>query len=336
MHGTWSQSPERYYDYPPPSIRFLGNLFILTGIFAYGERKAIEAQIHEVGGRVVHRPTMAGCYVVVGSLPTKDWLTNDAGTKLLDALEMRDQRKGPVFIVSEDHFVAELYKEQQAPLAPAREALPVLTADEVVLSWFASLDMTGLEGKLTWDKSEPKSEITLHLTGHPKHWLCRIFGDPVQSIRLHKGYKYNVGYVRSLPRQILALLQDRVTELVAIQHKIDNPPVSQRLSPEELQRRNTERKAAMRAKPATPEILEAAEKLMASLANSIPADASLEGQDRAKYYAIALVPGNWLCRLHYKTKNKYIEINGEKPIPVSDFSRICEFSDAIAEKMFQR
>lgn len=66
----------------------------------------------------------------------------------------------------------------------------------------------------------------------------------------------------------------------------------------------------MRAKPETREILEAADAIISALAPHLLEGAKLEAYDRAKYYAIALTPGCCLCRLHYKTKNKYIETNG--------------------------
>ncbi|MDL2275587.1 SWIM zinc finger family protein [Desulfosarcina sp. OttesenSCG-928-G10] len=138
-------------------------------------------------------------------------------------------------------------------------------------------------------------------------------------------------FIKKLEDTIKALRPLPVQGPAEMKKEVERKP-QECLSPEELQRRNTERKAAMRAKPATPEVLEAAQKIISALEAHLPDGVKIEGQDRAKYYAISLMPGGWLCRFHYKTKNKYIEINGSKPEPVQDFS--CDA--ALVERLSAR
>lgn len=138
--GTWDKNPEDYYDSPPPEIIFQGSRFILTGVFALGEHDAIEKQVESVGGVVVRVPPKAGAYVVVGTLPTQQWVTSDAGRKLLTALKMREEGH-PIRIVGEDYFVQTLLAAQSDPTksAPATRPDPEAFWRDTLAAWLTPL-----------------------------------------------------------------------------------------------------------------------------------------------------------------------------------------------------
>lgn len=172
--GAWGKSPEEYYDSPPPVITFKGSKFVLTGVFALGEHADIGKQIENVGGSVTRTPPKTGCYVVVGTLPTREWVTSDAGRKLLTALELR-QEGNPVCIVGEDTFVTALLAVQNDPtqsVAPKKEV--GFPWEETLAAWLAPLTAEGL----VYEYSMSKAMVAVHLPGKPKERLCTIRFSP--------------------------------------------------------------------------------------------------------------------------------------------------------------
>lgn len=104
-----------------------------------------------------------------------------------------------------------------------------------------------------------------------------------------------------------------------------------KLSAAELQARNTDRKRAVRAQGPTEEVVAALATMRALLADTLPKGVTLEGLDRSKYYVVALNGDSrrWICRLHYKTGNHYIEPNGFSPSRVENFDEINNFTEQI-------
>lgn len=94
-------------DDPPPKVRFPDNLFVLTGRFAFGPRKACEEATVTLGGVVGPRVTHQTNYLVIGTFASRDWLETSFGRKILKAVKYRDERGRPA-IVSEDHWAEQL------------------------------------------------------------------------------------------------------------------------------------------------------------------------------------------------------------------------------------
>lgn len=168
--GTWGKNPEEYYDSPPPEIVFKGSKFVLTGVFALGEHADIEKQVEGLGGSVTRTPPKNGCYVVVGTLPTLQWVKSDAGRKLITALKLREGGS-PIRIVGEDFFVAALLAAQSDPVQrvqPKKD--PGFPWDEMLAAWLAPLIAEGL----AYEYSMTKAMVAVHLPGKPKERLCTI------------------------------------------------------------------------------------------------------------------------------------------------------------------
>lgn len=184
--GSWSVSPEDYYDDPKPKIEFAGGRFILTGVFAFGTKDDIEKELKTVGGTVTRSPSHSECYVVVGTLPTKDWTTKNAGRKLLNALQLRDIEKLPVHIVGEDYFITALLDEQKNP---ARRPIveTSLPWEEMLKDWFAPLQQ-GV--KPIYEFYLTKAMVAVHLPGDPAQRICIIRFSPhgPTSIEIPGGY----------------------------------------------------------------------------------------------------------------------------------------------------
>ncbi len=78
-------------DMPDHPVVFEGKTFLLTGKFVFGTRKACTAAIVERGGRVADGVSRAVDFLVVGSLSSRDWINESFGTKIRDAMAMREQ-----------------------------------------------------------------------------------------------------------------------------------------------------------------------------------------------------------------------------------------------------
>lgn len=167
--GQWDKDPEQYYDNPLPEITFIGETFVLTGIFALGDRSAVEAQIESVGGTVARVPPKVGCTVVVGTLPSHGWVQNSAGRKLLTALKMREEGH-PIRIVGEDYFVNALITVQNDPNYKPPQKEPGFPWDEMLAAWLAPLREDGV----TYEYSISKAMVSVHMPEKPKERLCTI------------------------------------------------------------------------------------------------------------------------------------------------------------------
>ena len=89
---------------PLPTVIFDGREFCFTGKFAYGTRARCEAEVHARGGRCASAPTGRTHYVVIGITASPAWIQSAYGTKIRDAVGLRDSGK-PIAIIPEEHWV---------------------------------------------------------------------------------------------------------------------------------------------------------------------------------------------------------------------------------------
>jgi NAD-dependent DNA ligase len=97
-------------DNPPPTVFFDGREFCLTGIFAYGARKACEAEITARGGRCAKSPTQHTHYLVIGLEASAAWVQGDHGTKIEHAVKLKSNGH-PISILAEEHWIEALQYE---------------------------------------------------------------------------------------------------------------------------------------------------------------------------------------------------------------------------------
>ncbi|RVB72043.1 MULTISPECIES: BRCT domain-containing protein [unclassified Mesorhizobium] len=75
--------------------------FVVTGNFSMGPRKAIEGWIVERGGVVTRSVSRSTDYLIIAAIASRDWLHSHQGTKIIEALKLRE-KGGNI------HFVEEL------------------------------------------------------------------------------------------------------------------------------------------------------------------------------------------------------------------------------------
>ncbi len=95
------------FDNPMPEIVYEGRGFVLTGQFAFGPRKRVSSVIEERGGVVKDGCSGKTNYLIVGTFGSEEWLHSTHGTKILKAIELRQEGK-PLAIVAEQAWVATL------------------------------------------------------------------------------------------------------------------------------------------------------------------------------------------------------------------------------------
>lgn len=91
------------FDDPIPDIVWNGRVFVFTGIMAYGPRKACEALVVERGGIIGAGVSKKIHYLVVGSIGNEQWRHSTYGTKIIKAVELREQGV-PISIVGEEQW----------------------------------------------------------------------------------------------------------------------------------------------------------------------------------------------------------------------------------------
>ena len=91
------------YCSPAPSITFEHATFCFTGKFSSGSRDWCQNQVSARGGVALSSITKKLNYLVIGEVGSRDWLHSTHGTKILKAIEYRDQGV-PISIVSEQHW----------------------------------------------------------------------------------------------------------------------------------------------------------------------------------------------------------------------------------------
>jgi hypothetical protein len=94
-------------DKPTPAMRWNGSIFVFTGKFAYGPRKACEGEVVRLGGRCSSTITKSTGYVIIGTFGSRDWIHTSFGRKIEKAVKYRDSGCD-LSIVSEDQWAAAL------------------------------------------------------------------------------------------------------------------------------------------------------------------------------------------------------------------------------------
>jgi BRCA1 C Terminus (BRCT) domain len=94
-------------DRPPPKIMWPASIFVFTGKFAFGPRKACERQVHNLGGQCEVSVTQRTNYLIVGTFGSRDWVHTSFGRKIEKAVTYK--RAGQrLAIISEDHWAGSL------------------------------------------------------------------------------------------------------------------------------------------------------------------------------------------------------------------------------------
>jgi NAD-dependent DNA ligase len=90
---------------PPPDVYFDGAVFVITGNLKIGSRAQVVDLITELGGEVVLKNVrMDTNFLVIGDIGSQAWIHSTHGRKIERAIELRDQLKTGIGIISEDHF----------------------------------------------------------------------------------------------------------------------------------------------------------------------------------------------------------------------------------------
>ena len=95
------------FDRPLPSLRFQGQLFVFTGVFAFGPRNLCWQETQRMGGVARPNVTFKTDYLVIGTLTSRDWKYGAFGKKIQKAVDYRD-RRAQIAIIPEDHWAADL------------------------------------------------------------------------------------------------------------------------------------------------------------------------------------------------------------------------------------
>lgn len=92
---------------PAPPLAFEGQRYCFTGTFSFGQRKHCEQEVIGRGGEAGSL-TRNTDVLVIGAYATESWKHSSFGNKIIRAVEMRDQDRLPISIVSERHWISEL------------------------------------------------------------------------------------------------------------------------------------------------------------------------------------------------------------------------------------
>lgn len=88
---------------PEPNIVCDGRAFVFTGTMAFGPRKECERLVLERGANIAPGISKRVDYLVIGSIGNDQWRHSSYGTKILRAVQLREEGI-PIAIVSEDHW----------------------------------------------------------------------------------------------------------------------------------------------------------------------------------------------------------------------------------------
>lgn len=79
------------FDDPLPPVTYPNAVFVVTGTFQYGSRKAVVEAILARGGLV--KPSVSGKvrFLIVGEIASRDWKHSSFGRKIEEAVELRAQ-----------------------------------------------------------------------------------------------------------------------------------------------------------------------------------------------------------------------------------------------------
>jgi len=101
LEGSLSLATQLPLDMPPPEILFPDHNFVVTGVFAFGDRRAVVDAIANAGGVVKSSVSRLVHYLIIGSVGSRDWIHSSFGRKIEAAVELKENG-APVAIVSED------------------------------------------------------------------------------------------------------------------------------------------------------------------------------------------------------------------------------------------
>ncbi|MGB8166671.1 MAG: BRCT domain-containing protein, partial [Chthoniobacteraceae bacterium] len=88
----------------PEPIVFEGKTFVITGRFAFGNRKKVSEAITLRGGIATDTtPSRDSNYLVVGLFASRDWIATNHGRKIERAVQLRESGSG-IAIISEEHW----------------------------------------------------------------------------------------------------------------------------------------------------------------------------------------------------------------------------------------
>jgi NAD-dependent DNA ligase len=93
-------------DDPPPPIEFNGQVYVFTGMFAFGPRRECQRVVEELGARCESSITQRTTVLVIGTFASRDWKETSHGRKIMKAVDYRD-RGVPLVIVGEDHWASQ-------------------------------------------------------------------------------------------------------------------------------------------------------------------------------------------------------------------------------------
>lgn len=113
------------FDDPQPRLNIAGEVYCLTGDFAFGSRKAVKSYIETLGGTVSDKTVLAsGCILVVGCKGSDAWLHSTHGSKIKDAVDTRG-----TCVVALANLRGGLAAHDPARLALAAEALSAVSLE---------------------------------------------------------------------------------------------------------------------------------------------------------------------------------------------------------------
>lgn len=93
---------------PFPDLEWNGNVYLFTGVMAYGPRKVCQELVIERGGQVASGISKKVHYLVIGSVGNEQWRHSSYGLKIMKAVELREAGS-PISIVSENHWQGTLF-----------------------------------------------------------------------------------------------------------------------------------------------------------------------------------------------------------------------------------
>ncbi|MHB0818396.1 BRCT domain-containing protein [Stutzerimonas stutzeri] len=89
---------------PCPALSFAGKVYLFTGTMAFGARKACAQLATDAGATVAKGISTKVDYLVVGSIGNDQWLCASYGTKIIEAMKLREGGHH-IAIVGEDDFL---------------------------------------------------------------------------------------------------------------------------------------------------------------------------------------------------------------------------------------
>lgn len=88
---------------PAPDIICEGRVFLFTGTMAFGPRRECEKLVIDRGGEIGASVSRKVNFLVVGSIGNEQWRHTSYGTKILRAVELREEGF-PIAIVGEEQW----------------------------------------------------------------------------------------------------------------------------------------------------------------------------------------------------------------------------------------